>query len=85
MPEANCKSLKTIHEAPLTVSVSEATMYDSAKIYQNKTANPYLKKAIQRGNASCVIGTVPHSEGMEEIFEFVTNHKSVHEDEESQM
>ena len=30
--------------------------------------------AIQRGNASCVIGTVPHSEGLEEVFEFVTTH-----------
>ena len=29
--------------------------------------------ALQRGNASCVIGTVPHSEGLEEIFEFVSN------------
>ena len=29
--------------------------------------------AIQRGNASCVLGTVPHSEGLEEIFEFVSN------------
>ena len=29
--------------------------------------------AVQRGNASCVIGTVPHSEGLEEIFEFVSN------------
>ena len=28
--------------------------------------------AIQRGNASCVLGTVPHSEGLEEIFEFVS-------------
>ena len=26
--------------------------------------------ALQRGNASCVLGTVPHSEGLEEIFEF---------------
>ena len=29
--------------------------------------------AIQRGNASCVLGIVPHSEGLEEIFEFVSN------------
>ena len=29
--------------------------------------------ALQRGYASCVIGTVPHSEGPEEIFEFVSN------------
>ena len=28
--------------------------------------------ALQRGNASCVIGTVPHSEGLEEIFDFVS-------------
>ena len=28
--------------------------------------------AIQRGNASCILGTVPHSEGLEELFEFVS-------------
>ena len=28
--------------------------------------------AIQRGNASCKLGTVPHSEGLDEIFEFVS-------------
>ena len=28
--------------------------------------------AIQRGNASCVLGSIPHSEGLDEIFEFVT-------------
>ena len=28
--------------------------------------------AIQRGNASCILGTVPHSEGLDEIFEFVS-------------
>ena len=28
--------------------------------------------AIQRGNSSCVLGTVPQSEGLEEIFEFVS-------------
>ena len=31
-----------------------------------------ISMAIQRGNASCVFGTVPHSEGLDEIFEFVT-------------
>ena len=30
-----------------------------------------ISMAIQRGNASCILGTVPHSEGLEEIFEFV--------------
>ena len=29
--------------------------------------------AIQRGNSSCVLGTVPHSEGLDEVFEFVTD------------
>ena len=29
--------------------------------------------AIQRGNASCILGTVPHSEGLDEIFEFVSS------------
>ena len=32
-----------------------------------------ISMIIQRGNASCVIGTVPHSEGLEEVFEFVGN------------
>ena len=27
--------------------------------------------AIQRGNASCVIGTVPHSQAFDEVYEFV--------------
>merc|ERR1712179_466265 len=29
--------------------------------------------AIRRGNSSCVVGTVPHSEGLDEVFEFVSN------------
>ena len=28
--------------------------------------------AIQRGNASCILGAVPYSEGLDEIFEFVS-------------
>ena len=31
-----------------------------------------ISMAIQRCNASCVLGTVPHSEGLDEIFEFET-------------
>ena len=27
--------------------------------------------AIQRGNSNCILGTVPHSEGLDEIFEFL--------------
>ena len=29
--------------------------------------------AIQQGNLSYTLGTVPHSEGLEEVFEFVSN------------
>ena len=31
-----------------------------------------ISMAIQRGNASCVMGTVPQLEGLDEIFEFLT-------------
>ena len=31
-----------------------------------------ISMAIQRGNASCVLGTIPHTEGLEEIFDLVT-------------
>ena len=30
-----------------------------------------ISTAIQRGNAACVIGTAPTSEGLEQVFEFV--------------
>ena len=30
--------------------------------------------AIQRGNAACIVGTAPVSEGMEEVFDFVEHH-----------
>ena len=30
-----------------------------------------ISMAIQRGNAQCIIGTVPVSEGLDEVFEFV--------------
>ena len=41
-----------------------------------KRATSYLFQqisiAIQRGNSSCVLGTVPHSRGWDEVFEFVS-------------
>ena len=43
-----------------------------------------ISMAIQRGNATCVTGTVPHSEGLDEIFEFITNPSS-QESQESQL
>ena len=35
---------------------------------------------MQRGNAACIIGSAPKSEGMEEVFEFV-KHSTEAEDE----
>ena len=32
-----------------------------------------ISMAIQRGNAACIVGTVPVSEGLEEVFDFVEN------------
>ena len=31
-----------------------------------------IPMAIQRGNSCCVLGTVPHSDGLDEIFDFVS-------------
>ena len=30
-----------------------------------------ISMAIQRGNAACIIGTTPDSEGLEEVFDFI--------------
>ena len=32
-----------------------------------------ISMAIMRGNANCILGTVPDSEGLDEIFEFVSS------------
>ena len=31
-----------------------------------------ISMAIRRGNSSCILGTAPHSEGLDEIFEFIS-------------
>ena len=41
-----------------------------------KYSTYYIFQGIQRGNASCVLGTVPHSEGLDKIFEFETLEES---------
>ena len=43
-------------------------------IHNTKTSFIFqrISMAIQRGNPSCVLGTVPRSEGLDEIFEFET-------------
>ena len=33
-----------------------------------------ISMAVQRGNAACIVGTAPVSEGMEEVFDFVEHH-----------
>ena len=46
MPEANCKSLKTIHEAPLTVSVSEATDSDGSIFNPGSSPEPVFGELV---------------------------------------
>ena len=38
-----------------------------------------ISVAIQRGNAACIIGTAPSSEGLDEIFDYVS-HTSAQEE-----
>ena len=40
-----------------------------------------ISMAIQRGNAISVLGTVPRTEGLDEIFEFITTQSSKGEEE----
>ena len=30
-----------------------------------------ISMAIQRGNSACILGTIPNSEGLDEIFDFI--------------
>ena len=30
-----------------------------------------ISMAVQRGNSSCVLGTIPSTDGLDEIFEFI--------------
>ena len=69
--------LKLMDPGALKVSNSSKTIGAKMKeaIGERKSTfflTQSISMAIQRGNASCVLGTVPHSEGLEEIFEFVT-------------
>ena len=45
------------------------------EVTKEKRSTSYLFQsisiAIQRGNAACVLGTAPSSEGLDEVFEFV--------------
>ena len=38
-----------------------------------------ISVAIQRGNAACILGTAPSSEGLDEIFDYV-GHTSAQEE-----
>ena len=53
--------------------ISKKVMLATGETRSTKFLFQAIFIALQRGNASCVIGTVPHSEGLEEIFEFVSN------------
>ena len=43
-----------------------------------------LSMSVQRGNASCIIGTIPRSEGLDEIFDFVSVNNSPKSQEENE-
>ena len=60
------ESHKLVKEIRKKVMEETGEKRSSFYLFQN------ISIAIQRGNASCVLGTIPHSEGLDEIFEFVT-------------
>ena len=60
------ESHKLVKEIGKKVMEETGEKRSSFYLFQN------ISIAIQRGNASCVLGTIPHSEGLEEIFDFVT-------------
>ena len=60
------ESHKLVKEIGKKVMEETGEKRSSFYLFQN------ISIAIQRGNASCVLGTIPHSEGLDEIFEFVT-------------
>ena len=37
-----------------------------------------IQMAIQRGNATCVLGTVPASETFDKVFDFVEHSENIH-------
>merc|ERR1712020_54115 len=60
------ESHKLVKEIGKKVMEETGEKRSSFYLFQN------ISIAIQRGNASCVLGTIPLSEGLDEIFEFVT-------------
>ena len=52
----------------LRVPLREATGEKRSTFYLTQQ----ISMSIQRGNAASVLGTVPNTEGLDEIFEFVT-------------
>ena len=57
----------------LVKEIGKKVMQATGETRSTKFLFQAISIAVQQGNASCVIGTVPHSEGLEEIFEFVSN------------
>ena len=61
------KSLKFIKE--IGKKMSEATGEKRSTFFLSQS----ISVAIQRGNAACIIGTAPSSEGLEKIFDYVSH------------
>ena len=55
--------------------MSEATGEKRSTFFLSQS----ISVAIQRGNAACIIGTAPSSEGLDEIFDYVS-HTSAQEE-----
>ena len=60
------EGIKLIKEIGRKVTIATGEKRSTSFISQS------ISMAIQRGNANCVLGTVPHSEGLDEIYDFVS-------------
>ena len=70
------EKLRNVYETVIClrifVSIGKKVMEETGEKRSSFYLFQNISIAIQRGNASCVLGTIPHSEGLDEIFEFVT-------------
>ena len=60
------EGIKLIKDIGKKVSEVSGEKHSTSFISQN------ISMSLQRGNANCVLGTVPHSESLDEIYQFVS-------------
>ena len=66
------KQIRTKQGITVIREIGKIVMEETGERRSTFCLTQSISIAIQRGNASCVLGTVPHSEGLDEIFEFVS-------------